>query len=97
MKSKRLNLKELNINNPPMKRIIKFHLSLSNWNFVSTKDIKIETIKNMPLMGSAVDRKNTPKLKDNCPILLVLIGIFSEWFVSKILKCWDTIKVYLLK
>ncbi len=66
---------ELNIKKPPMKIINKFHLSFKKWNFVSKKDIKIENKKNNPLIGSAVARKNVPKLKHNWPILFVLLEI----------------------
>ena len=62
----------LNIKKPPMKIIIKFHLSFNKWNFVSKKEIRIENKKNIPLIGSAVARKNVPKLKHNWPILFVL-------------------------
>tara|TARA_A100000164_G_C21341047_1_gene510986 strand:+ start:238 stop:411 length:174 start_codon:yes stop_codon:yes gene_type:complete len=55
----------LNIKNPPIKIRIKFHWSFNKLNLVSKKEIKIENKKNIPLIGSAVARKNVPKLKDN--------------------------------
>ena len=47
------------------KNIGKFHLSFNKRNLVSKNEIKIEKIKKIPLIGSAVDRKNVPKLKNN--------------------------------
>ena len=54
----KFSLMELNINNPPMNKIHKFHLSFNKLDFVWKKEIKIEKINNMPLIGSAVDRKS---------------------------------------
>ena len=73
----KLSLKELKINNPPMKRILKFHLSCNRRNLLSTKEIIIEIIKKIPLIGSAVDRKKVAKLKNDWPTLLVFFFINS--------------------
>tara|TARA_B100000212_G_scaffold51025_1_gene33069 strand:- start:191 stop:406 length:216 start_codon:yes stop_codon:yes gene_type:complete len=57
----KLSLKELKINNPPIKRILKFHLFCNRHNLVSINEIIIENIKKIPLIGRAVDRKKVPK------------------------------------
>ena len=55
---------EFIINNPPINNNDRFHLSFSNFDFVSIKEISIAIKKNKPLIGKAVAKKNVPKLKN---------------------------------
>ena len=75
---------EFTSNNPPINNNDRFHLSRSNLDFVSIKEINIAIKKNKLLIGNAEAKKNVPKLKEFWPICFVFAEKYFIWFFREL-------------
>ena len=88
---------EFTSKSPPINNNDRFHLSSSNFDFVSIKEIRIAIKKNKPLIGKAVAKKNVPKLKNLWPIFFVSLDKYFIWFFSELAMFKILLRSYLNK